>query len=84
MIRRGMITREEAIEQLKKIDGRFPWTYLGKDLKDILDPIGMTVDEFIRVCDQFTNKKIFNTNNRGELIKDSDGNLVLLAYDNED
>lgn len=84
MIRRGMITREEAVERCKKIDGKFPWTYLGKDLKDILKRIDMTVDEFIQVCDQFTNKKIFNTNNRGELIKDSNRNLVLLAYDNED
>jgi len=84
MIRRDLITREEAIEKRKEIDGKFPWTYLGKDLKDILEPIGMTVDEFIQVCDQFTNKKIFKTNNQGELIKDPDGNLVLLNYDNED
>jgi hypothetical protein len=59
-------------------DGNFPWTYLGKPLKEILEPIDMTVDEFIAVCDRFTNKKIFKTDARGNLIKDKNGNLIKL------
>ena len=63
-------------------DGRFPWTYLGKPLADILQPLGMTVDEFIKVCDRFTNKKIFKRDGSGALVKDQYGNLEKVNYDN--
>ena len=42
----------------------------------------MSVDEFIKVCDRFTNKKIFKRDSSGNLIKDSQGNLEKLNYDN--
>jgi len=77
-LRRGRITREEAKAIVAKHDGKFPWTYLGKSLKDILDPIDVTVDEFIGICDRFTNKKIFQTDSRGNLVKDKHGNLKKL------
>ncbi len=82
-LRRGRITRQDALEIVKKQDGKFPWTYLGKDLKDILDPLDMTVDEFIKVCDRFTNKRVFKKNSAGELLKDKYGNLTKVNYDNE-
>jgi hypothetical protein len=63
-------------------DGKFPWTYLGKPLADILDPLDLTVDEFIKICDRFTNKKIFKRDASGALIKDKHGNLEKLNYDN--
>jgi N-acetyl sugar amidotransferase len=81
-VRRDRITREDALDIVRKHDGKFPWTYLGKALKEILDPLDMTVDEFIRVCDQFTNKKIFKRDGSGVLIKDQRGNLEKLNYDN--
>ncbi len=81
-VRRGRITRQDAIEIVKARDGKFPWTYLGKQLKDILDPLDMTVEEFIKVCDRFTNKKIFRRDSAGNLIKDKHGNLEKLNYDN--
>jgi hypothetical protein len=34
------------------------------------------------VCDRFTNKKLFVTDRRGELVHDSHGNLVKTNYDN--
>jgi N-acetyl sugar amidotransferase len=77
-LRRGRLTREDAVNIVKMHDGNFPWTYLGKPLKEILEPIDMTVDEFIAVCDRFTNKKIFKTDARGNLIKDKNGNLIKL------
>ena len=58
-IRRGRITRQDALEVVKARDGNFPWSYLGKTLNEILAPLNMPVDEFIKVCDRFTNKKIF-------------------------
>lgn len=82
-VRRGRITRQDAIEIVKARDGKFPWTYLGKPLEDILAPLDMSVDEFIKVCDRFTNKKIFNRDASGALIKDKHGNLGKLNYDNK-
>ncbi|WP_281883034.1 N-acetyl sugar amidotransferase [Paenibacillus sp. YYML68] len=82
-VRRGRITRDDAIELVRKHDGKFPWTYLGKPLEEILAPLDMTVDEFIKVCDRFTNKKIFEKDARGNLLKDKHGNLTKVRYDNE-
>ncbi len=80
--RRGRITRQDALTMVKLHDGKFPWTCLGKPLEDILRPLDMTVEQFIKICDRFTNKKIFKTNARGELIKDRDGNLTKINDDN--
>ena len=81
-IRRRRLDRQEGIALARLHDGKFPWQYLGRQLKDILMEIDMTVDEFILVCDQFTNRKLFRTNNRGELIKSTDGSLFKINYDN--
>ena len=81
-IRRGRITRRDGIDIVRRLDGIFPWEYLGKSLSEILHPLNMTVDEFIGVCDKFTNKKIFKRDSSGGLIKDKNGNLTKLNYDN--
>lgn len=81
-IRRGRLTRQDGLEAVKRLDGAFPWEYLGKSLDDILRPLDITVDEFIRLCDKFTNKKIFRRDASGALIKDRDGNLAKINYDN--
>ncbi|AWI03680.1 N-acetyl sugar amidotransferase [Clostridium drakei] len=82
-IRRGRLTREDALKMVKKHDGKFPWTYLGKPLEDILKPLDITVDEFVKICDKFTNKKLFLIDKNGKLIKDKNGNLTKINYDNE-
>ena len=81
-VRRGRLSREDALELVKKHDGKFPWTYLGTSLEEILKPIDMTMDEFVRVCDRFTNKKLFVCDSRGNLVKDQDGNLTKINDDN--
>ena len=81
-VRRGRITRADAMGIVRARDGRFPWTYLGKPLADILAPLDMSVDEFIGVCDRFTNKKIFKKDAAGALVKDRRGNLEKVNYDN--
>lgn len=81
-VRRGRITRQDALEIVKRNDGKFPWTYLDKPLEDILDPLEMSVDEFIKICDKFTNKKIFKRDAGGALAKDRHGNLEKVNYDN--
>lgn len=80
--RRGRITRDEAMDLVRLHDGRFPWTYLGVPLADILKPLDMTIEEFVRICDRFTNKKLFLTDSRGNLVKDVHGNLTKVNYDN--
>lgn len=81
-IRRGRLTRQDGLDAVRKLDGQFPWTYLGKPLADILAPLDMTVDEFIAVCDRFTNKKLFKRHPDGTLIKDRQGNLTKINDDN--
>ncbi|WP_018702258.1 N-acetyl sugar amidotransferase [Anaeromusa acidaminophila] len=79
-VRRGRITRQDAVEMVRMHDGKFPWTYLGKPIEEILAPLNMSVDEFIKVCDRFTNKKIFVTDAKGALVKDRQGNLQKKQY----
>ena len=75
-IRRGRISRNQGFELVKKHGGKFPVKYLDVPIEEVLDEIGMTVEEFQKVCDRFTNKKLFKTDARGKLIKDAAGNLV--------
>jgi N-acetyl sugar amidotransferase len=81
-IRRGRITREDGIELVRKHDGKFPWRYIDKTLQDILAPLDMTIDEFINVCDRFTNKSLFQVNGAGQLVRDQQGNLTRINDDN--
>jgi N-acetyl sugar amidotransferase len=79
-IRRGRITRRDGIELVSRHDGKFPWTYLGKPLEKILEPLDVTPEEFIGICDRFTNKKLFLKDARGNLVKDKSGNLTKIKY----
>lgn len=82
MIRRNKITRQNAIKLVKKLEGKYPKSYMGKSLDQILSKIDMTEKEFIKICDNFTNKKIFKTDQGGKLIKDEYGSLVKIKYEN--
>jgi hypothetical protein len=81
-IRRGKITREDALQLAKTHDGIFPSTYLGKSLSDILEPIDINISEFEEICDRFTNKKLFKKNDDGSLKKDDSGRPIKINYDN--
>ena len=81
-IRRGLITREKAKEYIMKYDGKFPSTYLKKPLEEILKPLGVSVAEFVKCCDKFTNKNLFVKDNEGNLLKDKFGSLTKINYDN--
>ena len=75
-IRRGRITRKDGVELVNLHDGKFPKTYLSKLLEEILAPLDITVEEFSKICDKFTNKKLFKADARGNLVKDKHNNLV--------
>lgn len=77
LIRRGIISREDGLEIVKKHDGMYPSIYLGKKLEDILEYIGMTVDEFNNICDAFTNKNIFKTDENNNIIKDNNKPILI-------
>lgn len=81
-IRRGRMDRQTGLDVVRRLDGKFPREYLGKDLKDILRPLDISVDNFVQICDKFTNKKIFKRDSNGSLKKDRDGNLTKINYDN--
>lgn len=81
-IRRGRLSREIGLSIVKRLDGKYPVEYLGKSLEDILYPLDISVDEFNKICDKYTNKKIFKRDANGALIKDRDGNLTKINYDN--
>ncbi len=74
-IRRGRLSRADALDLVRRHDGKFPWTCLGRPIAEILGEIGMCIDEFLQVCDRFTNKRLFKTDNRGKPIRDRGGNL---------
>jgi len=73
-IRAGRISREDAISELKKTDeGKIPWKYV----PDFLDYLDISKDEFLENLDRFTNKIIFQRDDKdGKLIKDAQGNLI--------
>ena len=79
-IRRGRLSREDACGIVRYHDGKFPWTYLGKPLQKILEPLDISVEEFTKICDKYTNKKLFRTDSHGNLVKDRKGNLTKLKY----
>jgi hypothetical protein len=76
-IRRKIITREDGLEIVKNHDGKFPSHYLGKPLNEILDYIGMKEEDFIKICDSFTNKQIFKTDENNNLIKENNKPILI-------
>lgn len=81
-VRRGRLTRAQALDLVMKHDGKYPWSYLGKPLEKILEPLGLTIEEFDVICDRFTNHELFETKRDGTLVRDSHKNLVKKNYDN--
>ena len=81
-IRRNRLTREEALKINFEKSGQFPNIYMGVKLEEILNEISCTKEEFGKICDKFTNKKIFKCDNDGNIIKKFDGSLYINYYDN--
>jgi len=82
-IRRGRLSRAEGMDIVKIHDGMYPHSYLGKSLADILAPLEISVSEFQQICDRFTNKKIFQKDSAGNLVRGKDGRPLKLNFDNE-
>lgn len=76
-IRRGRISREDAKRIVMERDGKYPSSYLGVPLLEILRKIAVSIDEFNSICDKFTNRSLFQVSDAGELIKRQDGSPLL-------
>jgi hypothetical protein len=59
-IRRGRITRQQAKEMVLSHDGRYPSAYLGKALESVLEPLQISIEEFLEICNKFANKDLFD------------------------
>ena len=81
-VRRGRLSRADAIDLVRAHDGKFPSSYLGYPLDEVLAEIDMTLEQFHGVCDRFTNKKLFVCDRHGQPVHDAGGNLVKVNYDN--
>lgn len=81
-IRRGRLARKDIIDFLKHNDGAYPSVYLNRSLESVLKEIDLSKEEFDEICDRFTNKKLFKTDRKGNLVRDVQGNLIKLNYDN--
>jgi N-acetyl sugar amidotransferase len=58
-IRYGLLTREEGYEIVREHDGQFPYEYMGVSYEEVLDKIGITVDDFKRIVHIHTNRDLF-------------------------
>lgn len=81
-IRRGRLMRADALELVRRHDGMYPHTCLGRPLEEILDEIDMTIDEFDKICDRFTNKRLFKVDDKGGLLRDKGRKLIKINDDN--
>jgi N-acetyl sugar amidotransferase len=78
-IRYGRITRDEGLELVKQNEGTIPRKYLQK----FLEFANLSMDEFLEICDKFTNKEIFKVDEFGKIIQDSNGEVIKLKFDND-
>ncbi|MBI1888693.1 MAG: N-acetyl sugar amidotransferase [Candidatus Spechtbacteria bacterium] len=71
-IRNARMTRGEAIELVKKYDGRL-YRHVVEDFVKFFE---ITKEEFFRIVDSFTNKALFLTDENGRVIRDGEGDLI--------
>jgi N-acetyl sugar amidotransferase len=67
-VRRGIISREEAL-LIAKDDNLFPIEYMDVHIEKVLKKMNMTLEDFIAICDKWTNDKIFVKEN-GKFVRD--------------
>ena len=78
-IRNHRISRDEGLELVKKHEGQIPTKYL----KEFLDEFELSMDDFIQICDKFTNKELFKKKIDGNLLRDKSNNIEKITYDNQ-
>ena len=78
-IRHGRISREQGLKLVKQYEGKIPRKYL----KKFLEFADMSMDDFIGICNEFTNKEIFKVDENQNVVRDKSGEVIKLKYDND-
>ena len=81
-IRRARLTRNEGVEIVRLHDGRFPHRCIDDDLENVLARIGLTLGDFEKIADNFTNRSIFETTSEGNFVRRPDGSPRKLEEEN--
>ena len=71
-IRNNRLTRSEAIELVKKYDGKYPHYSINEFIKYS----GMSKKEIDAIIDSFTSSVLFSQDDNGQFRKDSNDNLI--------
>ena len=71
-VRLGYISREEAVRLVSKYDGIPP----KKAINEYLKYTGFSNEEFFKIVDSYTNKRIFKRDGEGNFLRDIDGSLI--------
>jgi hypothetical protein len=71
-VRLGYINREEAVRLVSKYDGIPP----KKAIQEYLDYTRFSEEEFFKIVDSYSNKRIFERDDSGKFLKDIDGSLI--------
>jgi len=77
LIRRNLISRDDAIMLVERHDGRYPASYLDRTLTEILSYFEISMQEFDAVCDDYTNYDLFLQDQAGQLMRREDGSPQL-------
>lgn len=77
LIRRNLLSREDAIVLVERHDGRYPASYLDRTLTEILTYFEISIQEFDAVCDDYTNYDLFLQDKAGQLMRREDGSPQL-------
>ena len=77
-IRNNRLTRSDGLDLVKKFEGKIP----RKHLQEFLNDFQITENQFIEICERFTNKPLFKTDESGNLIRDANNDLEKIHYDN--
>jgi len=77
-IRNKRLAREEGLKLVKQYEGKIPTKYLNEFLEDF----ELSEEDFLKICEKFTNKDLFKKDENGNLLRDEAGNIEKIVYDN--
>lgn len=70
-VRAGVVSRAEALEWVRAHDGRFPHKYLGVDVNDVLDQVGVRFADLLKIANQFTQWDLFCNDGERLVLKEA-------------
>ena len=81
-----LIQIDSLMEKINDQYGPFILDELQKRLeftiKEFLDDFELSENEFLKICEKFTNKSLFEQDGKGNLLRDSSNNIQKITNDN--